>query len=292
MGGYIMTMKIAIVSDSSISFSKEEIEKYELYVLPNIIIHGEKSYEDQLTITNKDVNELLSQKELLTSSQPSLGKMVETFEEIKEKEYDHIIILTVSKYVSGVYNAFKQAIEMAKLENYSLIDTLSAAGPAQQAVRAIRKMNAKGDRLDKIINYLHYLFVNQVTYIVPNSLDYIVKSGRVSKTKARIASLFRIRTALYLKKNGTAIEELGIARTDTRIYDRIIENFKENKVTPEYYDLYLSENMAADQVETFKEYLFEKIGVFHYHHIHLPAVLSTHTGPQTLGVQWCPKIPD
>lgn len=287
----MMTKKIAIVTDSSISFSKKEIKKYKLYVLPNIIVHDKTSYLDQQTISHDEVNDLLRKNETLTSSQPSLGKMIETFEEIKQKNYDHIFILSVSKHVSGVYNSFKQALEITGLENYTLLDTLSAAGPAQQAVRAIRQMNTDAASLNEIKSYLHFLFANQITYIVPESLDYIVKSGRVSKIKGRITSLFKIRTVLYLKQGGESIDLLGIGRTDKRIYNRIIDNFKKNKVSPDHYDLYLPENMAKDQVEEFKKQLFAELGVFNYHIIQLPAVLSTHTGPGTLGVQWCPKLP-
>lgn len=287
-----MNNKIAIVTDSSISFSKEEIEQYEVYVLPSIITYDNQTYLDQVTINNKEVNELLRKNKTVTTSQPNIGQIVEIFESIKEKSYDHIFILTVSKHISGGYNSFYQAAQMAKIKNYSLIDTFSAAGPAQQGVRTIRSMNETGTSIDKILIFLEFLFANQVTYIIPKSLKYIAKSGRISKTIADITSLFSIRTALYLKQQGVAVEKLGIARTDKRIYNRVIKHFRENRVTPEHYDLYLSENDAADKVKQFKEYLFEEMGIFDYHMIQLPAVLSTHTGPGTLGIQWCPKLPN
>lgn len=286
------TKKIAIVTDSSVSFSKKEINKYDVHVLPSIITHNNKTYLDQITITTEEVNEIINNNEIVTTSQPNIGMMIETFESIKSQNYDYTIILTVSKYISGGSSSFNQAAQMVMLENYSVVDTLSAVGPAQQGVRAIRKMTEEGASIEEILNYLDFLFANQITYIFPNSLKHIVKSGRVSKTAAGIASILKIKTVLYLKRYGKSVEKLGIARTDKRIFDMIIKSFKENNINPTSYDLYLSENMAKDQVKKFKKYLFKKLGEFNYHIVELPAVLSTHTGTKTLGIQWCLKLPE
>lgn len=285
-----MMKKIAIVTDSSISFSKEEIKKFDLHVLPNRINYQDISYLDQLTIKNKEVNDLLLDSENVTTSPPKLNQIVEVFEDIKKENYDYTIILSLSKHISEGYQVFNQALEKTELKNYRLIDTFSGLGIAQQAVRSIRKMDENGKDIEIILNYLQFLSDNQTTYIYPKFLNCLNESNKVSKSKTTITSLFKIPTVFYLRKQENSIKRLGIGRRDQTIYDQIVKDFKKNKVIPKYYDLYLSENMAQDKVEEFKNYLFEEIGVFDYHVLSLSPVLASHTGPETLIVQWCPKI--
>ena len=257
--------EIAIVCDSSVSFTKEEIKKYDVYVIPNLIIHNNKTYRDQVDINNNDIVKLLNKKQKLTSSQANLGNIVETLERVKEKKYDHVFILTIASVLSGAHNSFALAATQVKLENYTHLDTQSVAGPVQQAVRAIREMNQSGNSIEEITNYLEYLFNDQVSYLFPKSLDQIVASGRVSKAGAKLASLLKIKPIVYLYPKSKSIEKLGIARTDARAFQIIVNHFKKHNVTPKDYDLYILDIDAVKEANKFKDYLFKKLGEFkHY----------------------------
>lgn len=282
---------IAILCDSSVAFTKEEIKKYDIYTVPNIIMHNNKIFLDQITINNKEVNALLEKKETVTTSQANIGTMVETFKEIKEKGYDYLFVLSLASSLSGAYNGFVQAAKLAEVENYMVLDSLSIAGPVQQAVRAIRQMNKKGSSIREIERFLKYLFQNQVSYLFPQSLHQIVASGRVSKGTSTIASLLKIKPVVYLDKGGKSIEKLGIARTDKRAFDLILKNFDKFKVQPTTHDLYILESEALPKVEAFLEYISKNLGEFEYHLVNLPAALSVHVGVGAIAVQWCPKLP-
>lgn len=282
---------IAIVCDSSIAFTQKEIRKYEVYVIPNIIMHNNQTYLDQVTITNKEVNEFLKRKEKVTTSQPNIGKMIEIFKNINEKGYDHIIMMTVASTLSGGYNTFNQAAKQANLENYSIIDTHSIAGPVQQAVKAIRYLNNKDKSVDEILKFVDFIFSNQVSFLFPKTLDQIVASGRVSKPAAKIASMLKIRAVVYFSQQTKSIERLAIARTDKSIFRSIIKQFEDYSINPQEYDLYFLESLAVDKVNKFKEILFDEFGKFNSYVVNLPAALSVHAGIGAIAVQWCPKIP-
>lgn len=282
--------KIAIVCDSSISFTKEELEKYKVYVVPNIIMHNNQEYLDLIDITTDEVNSLLEKKETITTSQPNIGAIVELFKEITAKNYEYIFILPISSNLSGGYNAFYQAAQIAKLENYSIIDSYSIAGPVQQAVKAIYKMNNEDYSIEEITEYLEFIFANQVSYLFPESLDQIAASGRLSKTAVTIASLLKIKAVVYFQKGSKSIEKLGVARTDKKIFDIIIKDIEKDKVSPKTHDIYFLESRAKDKVEKFREQLFEQIGSFNYYVVNLPASLSVHTGVGAIAVQYCPKL--
>lgn len=283
--------KIAIVCDSSVSFTKEETEKFDVYIVPNVIIHNDEAYLDQITITNEEINHLLREKEKVTTSQANIGDMTKILEKVKEKNYDYVFILSVASILSGVYNGFVQAAEIVGLKNYTIIDTHSIAGPVQQGVRAIRHMNQDKHSIQEILDYLDLLFKNQVSYLYPESLDQIVASGRVSKAASKLVSFLRIKPIVYLSKTGNSIDRFGMARTDNRAFDKIITHFKKHNISPKTHDLFLLENENIEQANAFKERLFNKLGEFKYHSVKLPAALTVHAGIGAIVIQWCPKIP-
>lgn len=284
--------KIAIVCDSSISLTKQEVIDYDVYIVPNIIMHNNQTYLDQVTISNQEVIDLLHKKEKITTSQPNIGTMIETFDKIKANDYDYTIIISIASSLSGGYNAFNQAAKQAKLENYTVVDSHTLAGPVQQGVKAIRKLSEDGKDINEIITFLEKLFQNQTSFLYPNSLDEIVASGRVSRPAAMIASLLKIKAVLYFNEKSTSIDRLGIARTDKKIFETIIKHFQKYHINPKTYDLYFLESGATDQVEKLKTQIFDKLGEFNYYIRNLPPALSVHAGSQAIVVQWCLKIPE
>ena len=282
--------KIAIVCDSSVSFTKDEVAKYDVYIAPLTITHNNQSYIDQETITKEEVNDLLRQKQIITTSQPNIGRMMDIFEEIKSKDYDYTIVLSIGTALSGSYGAFNHAAQEVELENYTVINTYSITGPVQQGVRAIRKMNKDGASIEEILDYLYYIYDNQVSYVYPHTLDQVVLSGRMSKAASKIASLLKVKPILHLENKAESIEALGIARTDRRIFKLLVEDFVKHNVSPLTHDLYLLESEGMETLESFRDYLFDKMGEFEYYIINLPAAVATHAGLGTIAIQWCPKL--
>ena len=282
--------KIAIVCDSSVSFTKDEVTKYDVYIAPLTITHNNQSYIDQETITKEEVNDLLRQKQIITTSQPNIGRMMDIFEEIKSKDYDYTIVLSIGTALSGSYGAFNHAAQEVELENYTVINTYSITGPVQQGVRAIRKMNEDGASIEEILDYLYYIYDNQVSYVYPHTLDQVVLSGRMSKAASKIASLLKVKPILHLENKAESIEALGIARTDRRIFKLLVEDFVKHNVSPLTHDLYLLESEGMETLESFRDYLFDKMGEFEYYIINLPAAVATHAGLGTIAIQWCPKL--
>ena len=283
--------RIAIVCDSSISFTKEEIKKFDVHIVPNLIIHKNKTYLDQIDINDEEVAELLKNKEILTTSQANLGTIINTLETVKKGNYDYTFILSIASVLSGAHNSFNIALNTVGLKNYELVDTHSIGGPVQQGVKAIRKLNSTGSSIIEISNYLKFLFENQISYLFPKSLHQIVASGRLSKSSGKIVSLLKIKPVVYLNKRGKTIETLSISRTNKRAFDKIIQDFKKNNVTADSYDLYLLNSNALNEANNFKNQLSSQLGDFDYYHVKLPAVLTLHAGVGAIAIQWCPKIP-
>ncbi|WP_414838400.1 DegV family protein [Erysipelothrix piscisicarius] len=66
----------------------------------------------------------------------------------------------------------------------------------------------------------------------------------MSKHAATLASLLKVKPLLYLENHGLTIEKFGTARTETKIFELLINHMKEQGITPEAYDFYYLHNDA------------------------------------------------
>ena len=282
--------KIGIITDSSISFSEEDIAKFDVIVAPLMITHNGKSYIDGVDITNIELNDILRRNEKVTTSQPNLGTIIELIEAAKAENYDHLYILSVGTSLSGAYGAFQHALNEVPMDNVTLVNTYSIAGPVQQMVRFIRHYNEYGKSIQEITDKVNEIVYHQVSYLYPENLKQVIQSGRVSKASATVASLLRVNVLLCLKNKDDAIEKLAIARTNRKIFQAIVDDFIANNITTKTHDIYLLESEGKERLLEFKDYLTDKMGEFKSHMINLPAAVATHGGLGCIAIQWCPKI--
>ncbi|QIK69103.1 DegV family protein [Erysipelothrix sp. HDW6C] len=281
---------IAIVCDSSVALTKEEAHDLNITVAPLTLIYNNKEYLDQIDMTFDDVNELLLQKTHLQTSQPNVGVIINILEELKTKGFDHIYVLSLSSALSGTHSAFHHAIQEVGLDSVTLIDSMSIAGPVQQCAKLIHKLNAEDKSIAEITRAIEELLKHTVSFVYPQTLDQLKISGRISKGAATLASLLKVKPLLYLENGGQTIEKFGTARTEAKVFDMMVAEFKKHDITPDAFDVYYLDSQGEEIADRFNAYLSESIGTFTTSNSKLPAVVAAHAGIGTIAVQWIPKI--
>lgn len=281
---------IAIIADSSISFTEAECKEYEVIIAPLMITHNNKTYVDGVDIDNIMLNNLLRDNQHVTTSQPNIGTIIEILENCKKENYDHIYILSIGTALSGAYGSFSHALNEVDMDNITLINTHSITGPVQQMARLIRKYNEEGKSIEEMTSKIEAIAADQVSYLFPENLKQVIQSGRVSRASATVANLLRVNVLLALKSKDEAIEKVAIARTRKKIYQAIVDEFVSHNVKPETHDIYLLESEGMERLLEFKEHLTEKLGEFKDHFVNLPAAVATHGGLGCIAIQWSLKI--
>ncbi len=282
--------KIAIVADSSISFNVQDVKDLDIIIAPLMITHNGTTYVDGVDISSEELNDLLRKHEMVTTSQPNIGTIINILESLKEEAYDHVFILSIGTALSGAYGAFQHALNEVEMDNVTLVNSYSIAGPVQQMARAIRQYNEEGQSIEYMIEKVNYIADHQVSYLFPESLKQVIQSGRVSRASATVASLLKVNVLLGLRSKDEAIEKFALSRTRRKIYQAIVDDFIANNVSNKTHDVYLLESEGMERLLEFKEFLTDKMGEFKSHMINLPAAVATHGGLGCIAVQWCPKI--
>ena len=94
--------KVKIIIDSSSDLTFDEIEKYNVDVIP-LTINIDGNEYDYRTISNDEYIERMRTANTYSTSQPAIGKFLEAYERWTKEGYK-IIVLTLSSALSGTYN--------------------------------------------------------------------------------------------------------------------------------------------------------------------------------------------
>lgn len=277
--------KICIVTDSSAGVTQEEAKNLNILIAPLSIIVDEVEYQDQVNMSAAQLIGMLKDEKVPTTAQPNLGLLDTMMEQLKEENYDHILVISLSSHLSGTYQAFRLAADTHEMDNVEVVDALTLAGPVKDIVIAAAKMAKENKSKEEILAMTHSVIAMTKSYLFPNTLDQLKRGGRVSSTVAALSSLLKIKPLLLLENAGTTIEKNATARTDAKIFDLIIKGFKEDNIEAGKNKLHILHCEGLEIAERFAELAKSAFGEIELEIAELPAVLAAHAGIKSIAVQ-------
>lgn len=277
--------KIKIVTDSTCGMDPSIAEKHGIELVSLSVEIDGKEYRDHIDITKDEVLDKLKQGALPTTSQPNIGYVRELMEGWSKEDWDSIIIISISSYLSGTCQGFHMMANELEMDNVHIVDSLTVAAPMMDAAIKAKAMAEEGKDTDAILQMLDTKFKNTVSFLYPATLTQLKKGGRISPVAANMASMLKIKPLLMLKKDGTIIDKYGLARTETKLFDMIYKKFVEENITSETHCLYIPQALGEEAAARFITYIQEKMGTIDCHVMDLPAVLSAHAGIGTIAMQ-------
>lgn len=206
---YNKKSKTAILADSIADLPAEYKDQHQIHLLPlNILIDG-TTYLDKLTITSENIFEIIDQaEEYPSSAQPAVKKIEEKLEYLAE-HYDNIIAITVSSKMSGTYNNLKKAAEKILSENEKLkievIDSKSNSGAEGLLVMEAAEKLEANKSFKETVEYLKLIRKRLYIYVSISDFKYMVKGGRVSPLKGKLAGLLNLKPIISIDRQGKGI---------------------------------------------------------------------------------------
>jgi DegV family protein with EDD domain len=185
---------IQLVTDSSADLPKELLDKYNISVVPLTINIDGKEYLEGVDLMPQEFYEkMCNGKELPKTSQPSPAAFADFFKTLSGKR--PILCLTISSGLSGTYQSACVGRDMSG-QDVTVFDTLAGSlGHGLQLIEA-RKLAIQGLPIDKIVEFLDELRKRSNILILLDTLENIVKGGRLSKFQGSIAKILDIKVLL------------------------------------------------------------------------------------------------
>ena len=199
-------MSVRIITDSTADLIPAV--KSRLTVVPLTLRFGDQEFIDGITISHKEFYEKLVESDVLpTTSQATPAMFEDVFRPVAEAG-DSAVVLTLSSKLSGTYQSAR--IAAAEFENIHVVDTESVAiGAGILAERALQLAD-QGLSASQIVQRLEQEKKNIRVIAMVDTLEYLKRGGRVSKTVAFAGGLLNIKPVLSVV--GGEIKMLGKAR--------------------------------------------------------------------------------
>ncbi len=186
--------KIRIITDSGSDFCAPYPES--LTVMPLTIHFGPEEYRDGQTIDHKTFYEkLISGNELPTTSLIPPGEFEEAFEKARSAGETVIAILLSSK-LSGTYQSAVLAADGQ--ENIHVVDSMNATLGEQILVKYALQLVEQAFCAKEIVAELERIKSHINLMGMPDTLEYLHRGGRISKTVAVLGGALSIKPVLRL----------------------------------------------------------------------------------------------
>lgn len=273
--------KIKLLSDSSCDLSCETAEKYNIGLLPIKVIYKEKEYLDKITISSEEMYSRLPE-EIPTTSLPDMDYCRKLLDELRADGYTDVIVITVSSKLSGTLNGIRILSHDYEDMKFHFFDTKTLGYPQGTIAMEAAKMLDKGMSIEEILENLEDVRKRVTGYVAVNTLEYMVKGGRISKVKGTIGEMIHLKPIISSNEEGMLYkynQSRGRVQSINKLKKAIEEHLNKSKcclwvlsgdAKEEAQNLY---NEYKDDPRV-KEIYLETIG----------AAMGVHTGPGALGV--------
>ena len=275
-------IKILVDSASDCALDQEYIHG----VVPVTITIGNREYTDGIDLNSNLFYELLtSTKEFPKTAQPTPQAFLDYFAQAKEKG-DEVIYFSLSSALSGTYQSAVLGKNMVEYEKIYLVDSLTATHAISILARHAAKLAAEGLSAEEIVRRCNALKSKIKLLAGVDTLEYLYRGGRLSRTSAAIGELANIKPIITVTQEGT-VSAIGKSLGRAGAMQFILRQLKSTTLDPEFplCSLYTYGTENCEQLEntlTAKGYMVSD-------RLQVGASIGAHVGPEVYGILFVTK---
>lgn len=292
-----MALKIAVVTDSNSGITQKQAKKLQkedkaLYVLPMPFMINEKTFYEDITLTQEQFYELLAKGADVITSQPTPDSVIKLWDGLLQK-YDEIVHIPMS---SGLSGSCQSALMLA--EDYDgkvqVVNNQRISVTQRQSAMDALTLIERGMDAVKIKQFLEKDKFNSSIYIMLDTLYYLKKGGRITPAAAALGTILKLKPVLQIQ--GEKLDAFAKARTVSQgksIMMNAIRNDMEKRfggVDKDRIWLQLAYTYDLEAANQLKEEVAQAFPGFDIHMDPLSLSVACHIGPGALAIACSVKI--
>jgi len=276
--------KIKIITDSTADLSKEIYEKYDIEVLPLLINFGEESYLDGVEINPNKIFERIEKEDVLpTTAQVIPSRFIETYKKYLSEGYK-IISIHMSSSMSGTYQSACIAKETLETQDIIVIDSQNVTAALGILVIKAAKLREKGYGIAKIEEELNNIKDKIRLSVYFDSLEYLVRGGRISKTAGKVGGMLGIKLILEIRDGLMSVKDK--IRGNKKSIKKIISDLENANLDDEVPVILIDVNNIEIK-EALRAYM--KNNKVNFVECPVGSTVSIHSGPGCCGLVFLNK---
>jgi DegV family protein with EDD domain len=276
-------MNIQIVTDSTSDIPKTLLEELPITVLPLFVTINSKSYQDNVDLSRKDFYEALPDSDPYpTTAAPSPDQFKQAYDRVVDQGAEAIFSIHVSKTLSATFTSAETAAKEYNRVPVYAIDSGNLTMAEGLIVIKAAQAAKEGKSVEEIKEIVETAIIHAHAYAKLDTIDYLLKGGRMSAIQYSIVSVLGIKPILKMNNH---VSRMEIARTKRKAFENVVKTALTNFPDAEIFSI--THANVPDQVE-------ELIGELKKAYPDLPEplvagvtpALGVHVGPGSLCVNW------
>lgn len=280
-------MALRIITDSACDLPKEIAKEYGIEVIPTPVIIGGVDQFDGETVQSKEFYQILREKKTEISTYHINTYMFMEHFEPYAKRGDELIYICFSTGIAGTFNAANQAKEEL-LETYpefdlTILDSKCASIGFGLVVLYAGKMYQAGAAKQEIIEAIQYHCAHMNHVFTVDTLEYLLKGGRISKSSAIAGEILNIRPIIIVDENGS-LKATEKVRGRNKSIQRLVEYVGEKGANLSEQIVGIVHGDDEETLQKVKKMLNEKYGITLTVENYVGCAIGAHTGPGIIGI--------
>lgn len=287
-----MSKKIAVVTDSNSGITQSQAKELGLYVLPMPFMINEEPFYEDITLTQEQFYQRLSENANVITSQPSPEEVMKLWDKVLT-DYDEIVHIPMSSGLSGSCQSARMLAEEYDGRVQVVNNQRISVTQRQSALDALA-LTEQGMDAAAIKDVLEKDKFNSSIYIMLDTLYYLKKGGRITPAAAALGTILRLKPVLQIQ--GEKLDAFAKARTVSQgktIMMNAIKADMEKRFGGAAADniwLQIAYTYDKEAAEQFKAQVEEFFPGFDVHMDPLSLSIACHIGPGSLAVACCKRL--
>ena len=279
--------KVSIVTDSTACIPEELVAKYDICVVPLVIIFEGKSYHDGVDMSPGEVYRIMRRRENLpTTSTPSGGDFLSAFRRLSEQA-ESILCITVTAQQSKIYDTALVAKELAKdvIPNTAIdvIDSRAVGGALGFIVLEAARAASQGADLAQAAEAAHSMMPRVNFFAMLDTLFYLARTGRTGRARAWSGTLLKIKPILEHATSTGVTMPVARPRTKTKAVAHLLEIMAE-RVGDSPVHVIAHHADELEEGEKLKAEIASRFNCVELHLTEFTPGMGVHAGPGVLAI--------
>ncbi len=281
----MIPQKIALLTDSCADLSPRLAEENHIYRVPLRILCADGEYSDGVDIFGGDIYARLRAGELPQTSLPSGEDIEKTLRQIVMDGYDGVVAVMLSSGLSGTYNLVRLIGEECRgMLPVRVYDSLSGSLGMGMTLLQLAEDIRRGMEWEELTERrVPQLLAGSHPFFSVDTLEYLVKGGRIGKVTATAGTLLQIKPIITFASDGQ-LQSVAKVRGRGQVMDKLVAMAVKACGEHRRYNLAVANGGAPAEMELVRQKLITALP--DYDHIwegEIDGTLSVYIGDGVLG---------
>ncbi|WP_199912306.1 MULTISPECIES: DegV family protein [unclassified Lysinibacillus] len=273
---------IKITADSTCDLSPELLAEYDITLAPLHVLINEEDFLDGVNITPKDIFHYVGIENKTCSTAAINTYEYEQFFKPFTEQFDAVIHISLGVQFSSCHQNAQLAAQ--EFSNVFVVDSQNLSTGSGHLVIEAAELAKQGLGAEQIVTQITALASQVEASFIIDKMDYLKRGGRCSSIEAFGATLLKIKPSIEVL--GGKMEVGKKYRGNFKgCLEKYIKDRLENRTDVDSSRIFITHSECSDEViEYVKSLVSEYVQFDEVHITKAGCTVSTHCGPNTLGI--------